>query len=257
LTLRFGGRIVIKNNMDSTAALKNIRPNKGKNIEISVGGKTYFRFPIKTDIITERDNLVALLERYAGPVLEPGDILFISEKVVALTQGRIVPIADIRPSRLARFLARKVHNHYGTPDFRGFGHGTPMAMQVFIEEAGYPRVILAAAVSAITRPLGIKGLFYVISGKMAKSVDCPMSFLIQPYNMYAKRAPKDPAGVARMLKKKFGNDVVVVDANYQGVYSLGKSDRRLTEKFIYEVFRDNPAGQGDEMTPFFVVREKK
>jgi len=48
-----------------------------------------------------------------------------------------------------------------------------------------------------------------------------------------------------------------VDANYQGVYSLGKSDRRLTEKFIYEVFRDNPAGQGDEMTPFFVVREKK
>ena len=243
--------------MDSTTALRNIRPNKGKNIEISVGGKTYFRFPIKTDVITERDNLVALLEKYAGPVLEAGDILFISEKVVALTQGRIIPINQIKPSWLARLLAHRVKNNYGTSDFHGFGHGTPMAMQVFIEEAGYPRVVLAAAVSAVTRPLGIKGLFYIISGKMAKSVDCPMSFLIQPYNMYAKRAPKDPSGVARDLKKKFGNDVVVVDANYQGVYSLGKSNKSLTEKFIYEVFRDNPAGQGDEMTPFFVVREKK
>ena len=243
--------------MDSITALKSIRPNKGKRIEISVGKETYLRFPIKTDVVTERDDLVALLEKYAHPVMEPGDVLFISEKVVALTQGRIVPIADIKPSWLARLLARKVHNHYGTPDFRGFGHGTPMAMQVFIEEAGYPRVILAAAVSAVTRPLGIKGLFYIISGKMAKSVDCPMSFLIQPYNMYAKRAPKDPDGVARTLKKKFGNDVVVVDANYQGVYSLGKSDKSLTEKFIYEVFRDNPAGQGDEMTPFFVVRKRQ
>ncbi len=245
-----------KNNMETQKLLDSIRPNKKKEIALSVGDKTYYRFPVRTDLITEKDKVVDLLEKYVRPLLEEGDIIFISEKVVALTQGRIVPIADIKPSWLARLLARNVKNNYGTPDFRGFGHGTPMAMQVFIEEAGYPRVIVAAAVAALTRPLGIKGLFYIISGKQAKSVDCPMSFLIQPYNMYAKRAPKDPNGVARTLKEKFGNDVVIVDANYQGVYSLGKSNRALTEKFIYDVFRDNPAGQGDEMTPFFVVRKK-
>ena len=130
-----------------------------------------------------------------------------------------------------------------------------MAMQLFIEEAGYPRIFLAAVVSAITRPLGIKGAFYYISGKRAKSIDCPMSFSILEYAHYAKLAPADPQGVARKIKEKFGNDVVIIDANYRGAFSLGKTNRSISEKFIQEAFRDNPAGQSDEMTPFFILRK--
>lgn len=235
---------------------KNFRANPGKNLEINVGGDIYFRLPVKTPIITERDDLIALLEKHVGPFLEVGDMIFVSEKVVALTQGRIIPIVDIKPSWLARLLARNVKNNYGTAQFRGFGHGTPMAMQLLIEEAGYPRVIFAAAVSALTRPLGIKGLFYFIVGKLAKSVDCPMSFTMQPYNRYAKRAPRDPDGVAKKIKEKLGRDTAIVDANYQGVFSLGKSDRKISEKFIYDVLRDNPLGQSEEFTPFCIIRKK-
>jgi hypothetical protein len=149
-----------------------------------------------------------------------------------------------------------VHNNYGTKDFKGFGHGTPMAMQLFIEEAGYPRIFLAAVASAVTRPFGLKGAFYYISGKRAKSIDCPMSFSILEYAHFAKLAPADPEGVARQIKQKFGNEAVILDANYQGAFSLGKTDRTITEKFILQAFKDNPAGQSDEMTPFFLLRKK-
>lgn len=235
--------------------MPNIVPNKGKRLEIEFDGQKYLRLPIKTPLLTEKTDLVETVRKYAGPYLKPGDLLFVSEKVVCVTQGRIINMNDVKPTKLARFLARKVHNNYGTKDFKGFGHGTPMAMQLFIEEAGIPRVLFAAAVTAVTRPLGIKGAFYLICGKMAKSVDCPMSFSILEYAHYAKLAPKDPDGVARKLKAEFGNETVILDANYIGAFSLGKSTRALSEKFIGKLFRDNPLGQADEMTPICIVRK--
>ena len=232
-------------------------PNHGKDLSISVKGESYLRLPIKTRLITEKDNLVSLLEEYAKPHLKPGDIVFISEKVVAIMQNRIIPIRDIKVTPFARFLSKHVHNHRGTDKFRGFGHGTPMGMTLFVQEVGAPRVVFAAAVAAVTRPLGIKGLFYAICGKRGKSVDCPMSFTIWPYLNYAKLSPLNPSRVAKEVREKFGNEAVIVDANYRGVFSLGKSTKNITEKFIKEVFRDNPAGQSEEMTPFFIVRKNK
>lgn len=240
--------------MESLAVFK---PNKGKQLEIGVEGKTYFRFPIRTALITQKDDIFGLLEKYVRPHLRKGDVIYVSEKALTITQGRIINMNDIRPSRFARFLARRVRNNYGTKDFRGFGHGTPMAMQLFIEEAGYPRVFFAAAVSAVTRPFGLKGAFYWLCGKRAKSIDCPMSFSILEFAHYAKLAPAHPDKVTREIRARFGSEAVILDANYIGAFSLGKSTRSISEKFIGELFRDNPLGQSDEMTPFCIVREKE
>lgn len=246
----------MKQERTNTPQNKPLEANKGKSLEIKVGGQTYLRLPIKTHIITPKDRLIDLVERYVVPHLLPDDIIFISEKIVCVVQGRFMNMNDVKPSRLARFLSRKVQNKYGTKDFRGFGHGTPMGMQLLIEEAGYPRVFFAAVVSALTRPLGIKGAFYWLVGKKAKSVDCPMSFLILEYAHCAKLAPLNPKGVAKEIKEKFGHETIILDANYRGAFSLGKSTRKIKEKFIYELFRDNPLGQSDEMTPFCIVRRK-
>ncbi|MFZ3044202.1 MAG: coenzyme F420-0:L-glutamate ligase [Minisyncoccia bacterium] len=231
-----------------------LAPNAGKNLEMIVAGIRYLRLPIKTRLIEGGDDLIRLLTEYAAPHLVPGDILFISEKVVCVCQGRIIRADEVKTLWLARFLSKRVRNHVGTPKFRGMGHGTAPAMQLLIEEAGYPRVLFAAAVAAVTRPLGIKGAFYYLVGKQAKSIDCPMSWTIEAFKDYAKKAPKDPHGVARAIKEKFGVETVIVDANYQGAFSLGKSTRAITEKFIRELLRDNPAGQDSEMTPFFITR---
>ena len=237
-------------------ATREFKANKGKHIEIDVDGVTYLRLPVKTDLITEKNNIFDLLQKYVAPYLQDGDVIYVSEKALTVTQGRIINMNDIKPSKLARFLARKVRNNYGTEKFKGFGHGTPMAMQLFIEEAGYPRVIFAAAISAITRPFGIKGAFYYLCGKRAKSIDCPMSFSILEYAHFAKLAPANPDGVAREIKKRFGHEAVILDANYIGAFSLGKSTGKISEKFIGQLFKDNPLGQSDEMTPFCIVRKK-
>jgi len=231
-------------------------PNPGKEIETIIRDTHYLRLPIKTRLIRNGDDLAALLEEYARPIFQLGDLLFISEKIVCLTQGdRIIRADAVETTALARFLATKVRNGAGTPEFKGLGHGTAPAMQLLIEEAGVLRVLFAAAVSAITRPLGIKGAFYYIIGKQAKSIDCPMSWTIEEFRDYAKRAPREPNRVAREMKKLFGIETAIVDANYQGAFSLGKSTWRITEKFIREVLHDNPAGQDSEMTPFFIIRK--
>lgn len=235
---------------------REIAANPGKTIEIDVDGTTYLRLPIKTRLITMQDtDLLPLIQEYAVPHLKPGDLLFVSEKALTITQGRVIDIGTINPSWMARLFARNVGNYYGTSDFHGFGHGTPLAMQLFIEEAGYPRALFAAVVSAITRPLGIRGLFYTIGGVRAKSIDLPMSFLILEYAHAAKLAPNDPSGAARRFKEHLGHEVVILDANYRGAFSLGKSTRSLSESFIGKLFRDNPLGQSDEMTPFCIVRK--
>ncbi len=230
--------------------------NPGKKLTIDVDGITYLRLPIKTRIITTKDtDILPLLDEYVKPHLKPGDIIFISEKALTVTQGRIINMRDIKTTALARFLARNVQNQYGKQDFHGFGHGTDMAMQLALEEAGYPRVLFAAAIAAITRPLGIRGLFYRICGKRVKSIDCPMSFLILEYAHFAKLAPEDPAGAAKSIKEHLGHETVILDANYRGAFSLGKSTRGISEEFIQKLFKDNPLGQSDEMTPFCIVRK--
>lgn len=230
--------------------------NPGKNINIDVDGITYQRLPVRTRLITLQDkDILPIVEEYVGPYLKPGDVLYVSEKALTITQGRVIDMGDIKPTPFARLLARNVGNYYGSDKFHGFGHGTSIAMQLFLEEAGYPRIFLAAAVSAITRPLGIRGMFYRICGKRAKSIDCPMSFLILEYAHSAKLAPNSPNGAAKGIKKHLGCETVILDANYRGAFSLGKSTGSISESFIGKLFSDNPLGQSDEMTPFCIVRK--
>lgn len=232
-----------------------LAPNPGKKLETNVGGAAYLRLPIKTRLIRPGEDLMALLKEYVAPHIKKGDVLFISEKIVCVTQNRIIHRDAVKTSWLARLLSKRVRNYAGTPQFRGLGHGTAPAMQLLIDEAGYPRTLFAAAVSAVTRPLGIKGAFYYLVGKQAKSIDCPMSWTIEEFKDYAKRAPYKPNDVAKQVKEAFGVETVIVDANYRGAFSLGKSTSAISEKFIQELLRDNPAGQDSEMTPFFLVRK--
>ncbi len=226
------------------------------NRPIDVDEVRYDRLLVKTRLITLKDiDLLPVIEEYAGSHLKPGDMLFVSEKALTITQGRVVYMSTIHPSRLAYLFARNVQNNFGTDDFHGFGHGTPLAMQLFIEEAGYARAIFAAIVSALTRPFGIRGAFYYLCGKSAKSVDLPMSFLILEYAHSAKLAPKNVSGEARRIKAAFGCETFILDANYRGAFTLGKSTRTVSESFIGKLFRDNPMGQSDEMTPFCIVRK--
>ena len=185
------------------------------------------------------------------PLLK-SDYLFVSEKIVAICQGRAWDISEIRPSLLAKVLSRFV---YRSP--YGIGLGSPWTMQLAIEEVGVLRLLFAAACSAITKPFGIRGVFYRIAGTAARAIDGPCDCTIPPYNHYAKKAPKDPDRVARRLAGLLGCRVVIIDANDLGVEVLGRSSSSIPTLFCKQVFRDNPLGQSRESTPLCVVRRAR
>ena len=230
--------------------MNTLTPNKNKKLIIDVDGAQYERLPIKTHIILAKDDLKGILAQYLKPHLKDGDIIFISEKIVAITQGRSYPIKDIKPSLLAKILVRFVHK---TPS--GIGIGSPWTMELAVKEAGPVKIILAAFVAAITKPFGIKGMFYRIVGKEVAAIDGPCDYTLPPYNKYAKLGPKNPGKVSEFLKGKIGHDVVIIDANDLGVSVLGKSGKNISDDFARKVFRDNPLGQTNEQTPLCIVRK--
>ena len=99
--------------------MSNLIANEGKNEIIEVGGVKYRRLPIKTHVITENDNIPDVALKYAKPDMVDGDILFISEKSVACSQKRAIPLTEIKPRPLAKFLCKFV---YKSP--YGIGNGT-------------------------------------------------------------------------------------------------------------------------------------
>uniref|UniRef100_A0A7C4TI70 F420-0--gamma-glutamyl ligase n=1 Tax=candidate division WOR-3 bacterium TaxID=2052148 RepID=A0A7C4TI70_UNCW3 len=234
--------------------IKNIedwQANPEKSLIIEVNGINYARLPIKTHLITAYDDILKIVDNYVKPHLKDGDIVFISERIVAITQGRAFPITEIKPSWLARFLVKFVHK---SP--YGIGLGSPWTMELAIREAGLLRILFAAFVSALTKLFGIKGVFYIIAGKSIAAIDGPCHYTLPPYNEYAKLGPKNPDKVAKELKKRFNYDFVIIDANDLGVAVLGKSSREIADDFCKKVFRDNPLGQSCQQTPIAIIRKR-
>jgi len=227
-----------------------LKENPGKSLNIDVDGRAYARYPVKTHIITEKDDIIEVIRKYAAPFFMPGDMLIISERAVATSQGRAIPIKDIKPSWLARFFVKFV---YKSP--YGIGLGSPWTMELAIREAGLFRILLGALVAAITKPFGIRGIFYKVVGHNVNAIDGPADYVLPPFNKYAKLGPRDPDGVAKKIQDVFGVGAVIIDANDLGVAILGRSDRKITDDFAKKIFRDNPLGQTTEQTPMAIVRQ--
>ncbi|HZP81901.1 MAG TPA: hypothetical protein VFB21_09710 [Chthonomonadaceae bacterium] len=224
------------------------QPNPGKSLTTNVAGREYARLPLRTHVITAQDDPVEIARRYAAPHARPGDTLALSEKIVAIMQGRSYPVADIAPSGLARLLARFV-----LKTKHGIGISSPVTMELAIREAGVPRILFAALCSALTKPFGVRGVFYRVAGRAVAAIDGPTPYTLPPYNTYATLAPKHPDRVARQIAEALGLPVAILDANDLGVEVLGASpdaDRAL----VRALFRDNPLGQGSEQTPLCLLR---
>ncbi|HLL60108.1 MAG TPA: coenzyme F420-0:L-glutamate ligase [Candidatus Nitrosocosmicus sp.] len=230
--------------------MTSLKPNSGKNLEIRIKEGTYLRYPVKTHIVSSEDEIIEVLKKYAQEHLEKNDMLVISERFIAVIQGRSFLIEDIKPTFWANFLSKFVSRHPG-----GIGLKSPWTMQLAIQEAGLPRIFFAGLVSAITRPFGLKGLFYHLVGNDINAIDGPCDYTLPPGNKSAKLGPKDPTGVAKKISKELNVKVAIVDANDYGVRVMGVSEG-VDKKLVQEVFKDNPLGQSNEQTPMAIVRVK-
>lgn len=225
-------------------------PNEGKNLVISTEYGDYARYPVKTHVITKDDVLEDVLDKYVKDYVQEGDTIIMSEKIVAISQGRAFPVDEIKVSGLAKFLSKFV-----TRTSYGIGLAMPQTMELCIREVGRVKVIFAAIIAGIAKIFGKRGVFYNICGMKARAIDGPCEYTLPPYNHYAKMAPDKPDEVAERLSKHIGTDVVIIDANDIAATVLGKPRRDYEEKFASQVFGDNPLDQCSQQTPIAIVRK--
>ena len=83
--------------------------NESKKVEIETSTGVYQRHAIQTHFVQIGENYIDLIERYVKPLYEEGDLLSISEKVIALCQKRIVYRKDIHPGFEAAVPLRTRH----------------------------------------------------------------------------------------------------------------------------------------------------
>ncbi len=222
---------------------------KQKSETIEVFGQIYQRIPVKTHVLNAEDDMLAIVQKYALPLMKEGDMLTISESPLAITQGRAIPVSEIRVSFLAKLLSKFVAK---VP--YGIGLGAPTSMQCAIEETGVIRILFAAFVGAVGKLIGRKGDFYRVAGMQAALVDAATTSPIPPYNETVIKGPKEPQKVAEALTEALGYPVAIMDINdIGGSWMIGGS--RLNKDFIEAVMKDNPQGQDDELTPLCIVRK--
>ena len=222
--------------------------NKDKTCVIEVDGHKYERWAIQTKLIEASDNILEVVKEFALPEMIAGDIILISEKALACTQSRAIPLDEINPRPLAKFLSK-----YVTKSPYGIGLSMPETMEMALRECGTPRILFAAIISAIGKVFGQRGVFYVVAGSKAKSIDGPCDHTIEPYNHYVVLGPENPKEAAKKIKEETGYDAAIIDANDLGIDILG-SYGNVDEELVKKIWVGNPLGQAGEQTPFGLIR---
>ncbi|MDI6709765.1 MAG: F420-0:Gamma-glutamyl ligase [Bacillota bacterium] len=201
--------------------------------------------PLRTHILTNEDDVLEVVRRYAGELAEPGDIIAISETALAIMQGRAVWSRDVRYGWLARFLSR-------FPDPEG-SLATPQAMQLAINEAGVMRILAGCVAAALGRLLGKRGYFYIVAGRGLARID-DVAGTLWPYHRHIVLGPRDPQQVVRRVKQTLGIDVAVVDVNDAGCVDILACTADIGESVLVESLRDNPFGNDDQQTPLLLLK---
>jgi F420-0:gamma-glutamyl ligase len=229
-----------------------LKPNKGKPLSIKVGKEKYARLPIHTRLIKPGDDMVKFVVSYAKKHIKPGDIIVFSEKATAVAQGRAYHVDSVKVSPLAKFLVK-----YVSKSDKGIGISSPQTFQLAIEECGTPRIILAAFCAGITKPFGIKGVFYHIAGEKAALIDGAAEYVMPPYNKYVSKGPIYADELCQEIASILDNEVsvAIVDINDYGGRVVGRSDKKIDKNKITSIMGDNPLGQSSEQSPIGILRK--
>ena len=237
---------LIDHNFEENSALK---INKGKDPIVKSGEDKYLCYAIETHVITKDDDLKDIVKDYIKPVFKKGDIIFFSEKMVACTQNRAIPLVDINAGFWAKLLSK-----YVTKTPAGIGLGMPETMQCAIDECGLIKIFAAAAASLVGKTFGFDGWFYKVAGPKAAGIDGPCSWTIFPYNKCVVLTPESPSEISNQISQDFDTPVAIVDLNDLGGEILGKSANAPDDKVLLDLLSQNPLGQARQSTPIGILR---
>ncbi|MEX1324306.1 MAG: F420-0:Gamma-glutamyl ligase [Synechococcaceae cyanobacterium] len=201
--------------------------------------------PVRTHLLGTLDDPEQVLQHYAGPVLQPGDVLTIGETPLAVMQGRYHHPQTVRPSALARLLCRVFHPTSSL--------ATACGMQSLIDLVGPARVLCAWLAGTALKLVGSKGWFYRLAGEQARLID-DVTGTTPPYDQTIVLGPDRPGAFCERMAQALGVAVAVVDVNDLGRVKVLAASQGCDEALLQRALRPNPAGNANERTPLVLVR---
>ncbi len=202
--------------------------------------------PIRTHLITEKDDIVEVVLRYTSPIAKPGDVIVIAESPVAISQGRAFLSSSVKYGLFARFLS-KFPNKDGSL-------ATPQAMQLAINEVGLFRILLGVVAAGFGKALGRSGDFYRVAGKELAKID-DIAGTLPPFDRYIVLWPENPKKITDEIYKRTGVTAVIADINDIRCVDILAISGVVSEEEIIEILKDNPLGNDDQQTPIVVLKK--
>jgi len=202
--------------------------------------------PVRTRILTDKDNIVDIIVKYAQHDVGPDDVVTVAESVVAITQGRITRPEDLKVSFLARILCRFIPQEGSLSSCYG--------MQSAMDTEGQWRIFFAMIIGMLAKIVGKNGVFYQMAGGQTALVD-DVTGTMPPFDKCLVYGPHDPNGVAEEIKRRLGcYGAAVADVNdLKRAAVLGVSEG-LDAKELAHILIDNPFGNASQRTPIVIIK---
>lgn len=202
--------------------------------------------PVPTRILTDKDDIIAVMEKYAKANLGPDDVISVAESVVAITQGQIVRPEELTISPLAWLLCRFV------PDYGSLA--SPHGMQSLMDAEGEWRVTFAMILGCLGKLIGKPGVFYQMGGEQAALID-DVTGTMPPFDKHIVYGPKNPAEVVEKIKEKLGCfGVVIADVNDLKRSRIVGVTEGTDGEMVSKLLIDNPFGNASQKTPIVIIK---
>ena len=202
--------------------------------------------PVRTRIVTPKDNIVDIIEKYAGKDIGPHDVVSVAESVLAITQGRILVMEEMKPRFSARLLCRFVPQKGSLSSSYG--------MEAAMLAEGEARVLFAFIAGALAKLVGRNGVFYELAGEQAALID-DITGTMPPFDKYLVYGPSNPSGVAEEIKRRLGcYGAAVADVNDLKRAAVLGVTSGLDPKQLARILIDNPFGNASQQTPIVIIK---
>ena len=204
---------------------------------------------VPTRILTDKDDIIDILEKYTKDKITENDVVSVAESVVAITQGRIVRPEELEISPLAQFCCRFI------PDQGSLA--SPHGMQSLMNVEGQWRVAFALFAGIFGKLVGQNGLFYKLGGEQTALID-DVTGTMPPFDKHIVYGPKNPEDVVKRIKERLGCfGAVIADVNdLKRSRIVGVTEGTDGAK-VAKLLIDNPFGNASQKTPIVIIRNFK
>tara|TARA_Y100001978_G_scaffold113447_1_gene101194 strand:- start:5524 stop:6675 length:1152 start_codon:yes stop_codon:yes gene_type:complete len=207
----------------------------------------YDAVAIKTNILGSFDNPLNTIKTYCQDIIKQDDILIIGETPLAIMQGRYVDSSNINCNIFSKILCYFFHPTSSL--------ATACGMQLLINKIGFTRIFIALLIGFSFKIIGIKGMFYRLTGVESSLID-DISGTTIPYDKSIVLGPKNSKSICNEISKVLNIEAAVVDVNDLGGVKILASSSKNINKRLMTLLKKNPAGNDDQKTPIVLIRKK-